>query len=289
MKISESEYKELISAKNTLSTIQTFNAILAKRRRDKNIGLPHQLSEGEASTAITIQKVKFPETGGTYTVYEDKPYWMKGFCDHESMVKIDEIKRNILIGLKFFSNLSKFKKVLFLIFFKKDLEKIFKIWVKQTWVFSEGYFLEEDKWCDMVQEIRRVWPGNRSHELEDIVSLILEFDDAYRYRFQDAFGNFNQEDFKKKPIKELKKFFKYLEDNEQYDKSNYEFRMDLKSKWRILGKIVGLIRFKPDILDDIIKSGSELDLTKVRMSEEDKYWCQGKFGYNWKKHVSNSN
>lgn len=275
------EYEALKQAEATVNTLRTFNSVLAKRRiSDKRmpIGAPQ---EDPDDVPISIQKIVFPQSGGTLTVYKDIPHNMKGFCDQDTVDKVDEIKTSLVIMMHTFRQLTR-RRVLgpiFLLLFRTQLKGTFNFWVESNWNNLSKYLLKDEMYCDMVRELRRVWPAEYA-KLRDIVSMLLEFDDAYRYRIQDAFGVFDQACFRRRPIRELQKFFAHLEEHEETDADN-NCKLGLKSKWRILKKMVGAIRLDIDyfILVRTVLAG--IDIEKVRLSVEDRYWCQRKYGYKW--------
>lgn len=284
VRITKNEYDEMQAALNTVRTLQTFNSILDKRRisfKDPS-SIPQQLSEKQSKSAIEIEKVKFPDSGGTYTVYKDKPYEMKGFNDGETVDKIAEVKKDVILVMQFFRLVSRRRILggLFFLIFRKELEKLFNNWVEQSWHNLQSFLIEDIRYCDFVRELRRCWPeGNE--KLRDIISMVLEFDDAYRYRFQHAFGNFNQKNFIDNPTDEIKKYFDYLYKKEKKPEIMKSFKMNLKDKWSTLGKISFLLKYNKKILNPVYGMFKKINVDKLKMSEEDKYWCQNKVGFNW--------
>ena len=278
--MSKPSQEELQSAWNTVNTIRTFNGIRTKMTGRK-VHQANEISEEKLKGAVSIEKVKFPESGGTFTYYSGLEYPMKGFFDKETVDKVADLKIDIMVALLFFKKVLKRKLLgpIFLLLFRKQIKESFNTWVSVNHTMLKDFLIDEIRYCDFVQEVRRVFPGD--HKTEDLLGMILEFDDAYRYRFQDAFGQFDQVNFNKHPIKELKKFFKYLEDNENILKKGDKWGENLKSKWRMVGLIIPFIVFDRKLFKMVKKFFNELNVEKLKLSPEDRFHSKKKFGYNW--------
>ena len=144
-----------------------------------------------------LRRVEFPVSGGIHTYMDSMEFPYKGFPYFEFVDKMDTLKKiakNLLSGLY------------------HRLKGKSKLWlpllIPSTWFFKilvhtgiyifyrifYRYRLKSIRYCDAVREIYRAFnykSGNKkvdelSEMVRDVVCMILEFDNAYRYRFQDV-------------------------------------------------------------------------------------------------------
>ena len=124
--------------------------------------------------------------------------------------------------------------------------------------------LKEEHWSTPVKEIRRVLKGFISDRLIDAISLVIEYDSAYRYRLQDTIIELDKELFNNNQFKEIDRMFNILIDRD-YD--------EMQKKWDGIRKLIKTILIiNPKIKKVIAKIIKDLDINKVKMSKEDIYW-----------------
>ena len=106
---------------------------------------------------------------------------------------------------------------------------------------------------------------------------VLEYDNAYRFRFQDVFQEVDKEKLEQDPQKEIERLFSILLTRENTER--------MASKWRILRKIIRLIfRFQifkecKDIKKFIIYFMMELPRNVISMDESDRYYSADRNSY----------
>lgn len=190
-----------------------------------------------------LNRVEFPEKGGvlTYMDGHDQPY--KGFPFYDFVDKIDVIKkvsRAMLSGL--YHSLKGKPKIFYvafipLVFIAKN------IFVAVVYVFAKlvkRVLVKSNIYCDAVRELHRVFTQERYREdektrelrlmLRDVVCMILEFDNAYRYRFQDILAEINQTKVKTHTVQELSRLLTLM--------SEREITEDIKNTWILVGLFV---------------------------------------------------
>lgn len=96
--------------------------------------------------------------------------------------------------------------------------------------------------------------------------LILEFDDAYRFRLQDLLGELNKQNLILNPRKELKRLIDLGIQREHWEGVQGKFK-----SWK---KLINLIPKK--ILNKIVLVLLELDMDKVKLDESDMDWAVDK-------------
>jgi hypothetical protein len=132
-------------------------------------------------------------------------------------------------------------------------------------------------YCDMVREIRRVAleiagddPVNR--KFVDVLSMILEFDDAYRYRLQDGFGEINKNAIKANPAAELTRVFELMQNRGE----------GTGEKFGHFAKLIPIALKLKDVRSLINRFFEEADLKKLSLDEVDWYRCLFWGGYAFK-------
>lgn len=178
-----------------------------------------------------VREIRLPKEGGIYTVFEGMPP-RKGFPINESVDAADHAKKAIMSILKT-------PMILLLPFcWKKFLREIAKI--------VAPHRLKPERYCTSVREVYRVI---KNENLRDVACVVLEFDSAYRYRFQDAYNG------------SLFGMFLTLYNREK-DKR-------LKKYWRLGLWVSPFLRLK-------------LDVEKTRLDEDDLFHAKKKLkNYDW--------
>lgn len=122
-----------------------------------------------------------------------------------------------------------------------------------------------------VREIHRAWtkvaPGVNSERLRDILVLILQEDDGYRYRVQ--FMALWVPLIRLNPVKILEKALERVEHAEVVD--------DMKERIRLLR--AGILTFlqDPDIKDCFIKFFKEVKWKKIKITESERFHLRSKY------------
>ena len=128
-----------------------------------------------------------------------------------------------------------------------------------------------NKMAPAVKEIHRAWMKTASSEkivkLGKILTFILQEDDGYRYRVQWLAGWVPW--IKWNPIKILEKGLILVE--------HAEVVRDMKERIKLLRTILMLALSDPAIKRSFIAFFKEVDWSKVKLSEGDKYHFRGKY------------
>ncbi len=237
-----------------------------------------------------LTHVELPETGGVLTYMEgyDEPY--KGFPFHEFVDKIDTIKklsRGVLSSL--FHDVKK----------RNKLQVVLLVLV--PWLFNDllkgtiyafhriiiRFKIKELRYCDAVREVYRAMSVGFPEEtveskeirerVRDLLCMVLENDNAYRFRFQDIIVELDEVSLKKNLSRELIRLLKIMQSREK--------GQDVKDTWTLLTTFLPMYLFvNKKVKKEIVRVLSELDLEKVRLSKEDIYYCKPRkdysFGFN---------
>ena len=235
-----------------------------------------------------LTKVEFPEEGGVLTYMSNHPFPYRGFPYFEFVEKIDLIKkisRGTLSGLYHsIKHRNKLRLLLMfpLVFMARDListaTRTFHRMIERSRIKSNRY-------CTAVRAIYKAFDTPRANEdlgtlelrlmLKDIVCTILEFDNAYRFRFQDVIVELDKEGLKKNTVKELLRLMDVMSSREQ--------TQEVKDTWRLL--VMGIkyyLRFDRKLQRMIADILSNLDLEQVKLLPEDMHFAGQRKDYKCK-------
>lgn len=113
-------------------------------------------------------------------------------------------------------------------------------------------------------------------KLIEFICLFLEFDNAYRFRIQDVFGEIDKVGVMKSISKEFNRIMRigiYRENKE----------IGITYKWKFLKVFITLVLFfDKDIRYYVKELFLELNLEQVKLDEDDWYFCLNRIGYDFK-------
>lgn len=232
-----------------------------------------------------LTHVEMPETGGVLTYMEgyDEPY--KGFPFHEFVDKIDTIKklsRGVLSSL--FHDVKKRNKlqVALLVLVPWLFNDLLKGTIYAFHRIIIRFKIKELRYCDAVREVYRAmserFPEETVESVEirervrDLLCMVLENDNAYRFRFQDIIVELDKEALRKNPSKELVRLLSVMQTREK--------GQDVADTWTLLKTFLPMYLFvNTKVKKEIVRLLSGLDLEKVRLSKEDIYYCKPRKDY----------
>lgn len=231
-----------------------------------------------------LQRVEMRDGILTYMDNHDYPY--RGFPFHEFVEKIDLIKkvcRQIQSGMYHSLKDRSSLELKLLIPLIPTLGKyIFYAFTYAFYRLIERSRIKTKYFSKAVREIHRACSVNRLNETErvaelrkmlrDIECMILEFDNAYRYRAQDILVEFNKEALKKNPIDELIRVLDLMVER--------EIRQEVKDTWTLLKMFVKhYMRYEPEIRNLIVDVICEMDMERIKLTIEDKYFAEHRDDY----------
>ena len=236
-----------------------------------------------------LTQVVFPDSGGVLTFMDGYEHPYKGFPYHEFVDKIDTIKkisRGFLSGIY---HAMKGKNKLQLIFFLPTLWALKDAAYVFIFAFHriiDRFKMKTLRYSDSVREIHRAFSfsvkGENARQTElrekfrDLLCMVLEFDNAYRFRFQDIIPELDKTKLKRNPSKELLRLLNIL--------VSRELTQEVKDTWFLLRLAIRFYLFVDRDMKRILQTCLfELDLEKIALSVEDRHFCDKrkdyKFGY----------
>lgn len=224
-------YKNL--NKKKMNNQPTTNAEVAMPKRDsfeyKYQNTIDAYHLGEGNTFPIAEDVKYPPEGGIYVYYKGMPFPKKGFPYPEAVWHNDILKRVTLTIAKTFANKYMLVPLSLIVlmpwFMKKSiLEGVLSNFVRiGEWLFM-GDFLKADRYSNPARGLRKMLTDmcmylhldQRTVEFFPlIVSNMLEYDDAYRYRFQDLMTEASRQALMERPLREVLRIIKIGKEREQ--------------------------------------------------------------------------
>lgn len=257
---------------------------LVRRKQYKKKDPFHAPSNDEPRN---IYEIKLPKEGGILTYHTGHPHPYKGFPIAEAVNKVN-IAKSLLMGcirgFKAMFLAGRVKTLVMFLFFARQWEAPLAALMQAVWKPLRPYLLEKNRYCQAVREVQRVLaltmagvePDARRvmlKRVKDIILLILEYDDAYRFRFQHVIGQLDREAFAKDPIREL---IHLVELGIACENSSRVIET-----WRMFKLMLRFVRFHPALKKKLVFFFTHLDIEEVKLSEEDWYYAKFKPDYRW--------
>lgn len=244
--------------------------MLAVAREMKEV--PELPSEAPKDVSALL-KVEFPPEGGALTYIEghEEPY--KGYPFYEFVDKIDTLKKMGRGTLSYLFHALKKKS-------KLQLATVLLV----PWLFSAlagaavyaahrvvvRFRFKSHRYCTAMRELWRAFGKNE--RLRDIVCMVLENDNAYRYRFQDIIVELDKVSLRKNPGREIVRLLNVLQSRETHE--------DLVDTWTLLKTFIPPFLFiNRRIRSEVVRVLTDLDLEKVALSKEDKWYATPRKDY----------
>lgn len=231
-----------------------------------------------------LTRVEFPPAGGVLTFMDGYDHPFKGYPIGDLVERIDLVKKVMRNLLSATYHKAKKHKVRFLFSLLFSFQAAY-ILLYTAYRIIDRFKIKRERYCDAVRELHRAFSKEFYGESEDmratrfmardVICMVLEFDNAYRFRFQDIFSELDTEAVKKHPSKELRRLLTLMQSRER--------TQEIRDTWTLLKYFLPLLLLKRSIKRNVIGVLAELDTEKVRLAEEDKVFCEArkdyKFGY----------
>lgn len=229
----------------------------------------------EKSPVYLIEKMELVENFGMCITYKNVPYVKKGFPTPEALYAINQVKKLILEFLKLCKNPFFLIGILFtdknklLQSFNVVFDKIFgNQAIKEQFMCRSAFYLA--KFVHSATKRLGV-DESTAKQFSLNIAQIIEYDDAYRYRFQDLMKELDVGKIKISPRKELQRIFEILLTRSSKDDGSGRT------------KIVYLVAFLKIYVIFFKKTIEEIEIIKnCQPDSHDTYWmCLRNDGYNY--------
>lgn len=154
-----------------------------------------------------------------------------------------------------------FQRIVTVLALKWNFE-VFPNWFER--MSKMGHFLLKDEYyCKPVKELRRILKGKIDERVLDAMTLVLEYDSAYRFMLQDILPILDKEKFDKEPIKELQRLFDiFISRNDGGEQKMINIFKFIKFYLKVNRKLLKQVK-------EIVK---DLNLEEIYPTREDRYW-----------------
>lgn len=234
-----------------------------------------------------LLKVEFPEAGGILTYMGKHEYPFKGFPYFEFVDKIDYIKKSLRGTLSSFFHSLKARPKWQLIFLASVPWLFGDFMQSQLYTYHrmvERFRIKPERYCDAIRELHRSMSTEREEllskrenriRLRDLACMFLEFDNAYRFRFQDIIVELDKEALSANAVKEILRLTELMISREQ--------TQEIKDTWSLLKfYLPWYLRFNSELRESITFVLTELNLQAVALSIEDEHYCKERKDYKFK-------
>ncbi len=152
-----------------------------------------------------------------------------------------------------------------------------EFFINWLWYGLQDLYADVNFYGQPVRELYRVLDG----KLRDIICAVLEYDTAYRYRFQDIVGELNKENFKKSPFKEIERLADIARGRECQEHDDKQV-LGLLKLIKFVPVFIWYLRINRKLLKKIQEVVEKLDINEVKLSVEDTYWTNQYKDYNFR-------
>lgn len=234
-----------------------------------NARKPHRMTPESMATAqdrLDVERVALAKDKTLRMYIKGAKEPIRMYPDINSVWFTAYYKRFIPLILHQLEGMGWIKRIITLLAIKYNYEIAIK-WLEHIFSTYQGT-LKEEHYSQPVKEIRRVLRGEMNETLMDAITLVIEYDSGYRYRFQDIIAELNVSHLYNEYItEELQRLLDILTYREGLGK------IDPASKWQKLKRLLPIIFFLyPKLKKKIVKILSEINIDEVRFDKSDIYW-----------------
>ena len=243
--------------------------------------LPSEVPRDQSS----LEKVEFPPEGGVLTYMSNHTHPYRGFPFFEFVEKIDVIKKVSRASISGFYHAVKRRSPLVLITLIPTMwmfKDVFYAMVYTFYRIVERFRVKPIRYSKAVREMYRAFSVYREGEKErtyelrtmmrDLCCMLMEFDNAYRFRAQDLIPEIDPVRIKTHTVQELKRIFDIA--------ITRETTQEVKDTWKLCKMVVGwFLRFDGELkrmCGDVL---SQLNATEAGLTPEDRHYCEKRTDY----------
>ena len=109
--------------------------------------------------------------------------------------------------------------------------------------------------------------------MRDLLCMHLEFDNAYRFRFQDVIVELDKCNLEKDPLKEILRILNIMSDREKFQ--------EVKDTWTLTKTMIEYLKYSKEIKSIIISFLNNLNTDKCKLDARDIPFCVTREDYNF--------
>jgi hypothetical protein len=163
------------------------------------------------------------------------------------------------------------------------IKRIFYIELYMFYRFIDRFRLKPNRYCQAIREVYRCFslPNDKIKALtwekrmmlRDLVCMVLEFDNAYRFRVQDLVEELDKQAFERNPIKELRRLMNIG--------ASRENNQEVRDFWTLMKMSLNYLYLDREIKKVMVQVISNLNIEQVKLTIEDKHYCFPRKDYNF--------
>lgn len=208
---------------------------------------------------ITFLMEKIEYTDGIKVFYKEAQFPRSGFPTPEAIDAINKVKRLLVNSIK----LNKIS--LFSVFVLNKNKNLIEWFNNVAYEIMYPFIIKDEFLTKPAREIKNIL-SPIDEKLATILAHLVEYDDAYRYRFQDIFSEINLISYSYNPLRELGRVLNIAKDRDLQGVYN---------KYINIYKVLKVLSYIPAYKKKINNILLEIYLPNMRFSESDWYWvCQ---------------
>lgn len=248
-------YSDFIPTWKMQIVMERQQELLKKIRRPYKHTPPSIESIQKSEDSATIKDYKIVEDGTVRMYLNELEEPVRLIPNQEVLKTITIYKRLFLQVAENFKRQNAFSKLITLLSLQIN-RNVFPDWIEYIFDLNP-ILLKEEHYSQPVKEIRRVLKGTIDQRIIDAITSILEFDNAYRFRIQDALMSIDKSKSTKKNIDSI---FNTL------ISGDYE---SMREKWGKFKPIISVLILIPNIRKKIDKFFKEINLEEIKFTKED--------------------
>lgn len=230
--------------------------------------LTDHLVKGSPQVTFEIDRVEYPESGGIFVYLKGLKFPTKGFPTPEAVYSVNLVKRSMVGHVKFLAK----NPLVALMFLRR---KVLRDFLNEFCSFAEidinPWMLKENRYSRGAREIRKfvrvfieeIGITGFGDRLGLIAGHVLEFDNAYMFRFLDVMSMAIRENLLKDPVAEIEKLFKIFAEREH--------GVAVSEKAKAFRYLVKFLFYIPKVRKAFVKAVQETELSNMQMDEADRY------------------
>lgn len=289
------EIKELLGCYQIVNSLRGLQDLQNTARENPTIvKQTTQKTGGEG-----VDRIEFSPVGGRYTYIKGYPRPYRG-CPHNEIVQqIDFIKKVIKFTLEGIGRSYKGWKKILLPFHIFGIIKALESFIYSLYFFGDQERLKLIMYSQPIREMHRIFDNEIKAEKDekerkklvvqrDLVCLLMEYDNAYRFRAQDILSELDKEHLKKSFLGEMYRLCTLIVFRERYrviGRKKFlwftitKYRDVKKKMWFLKWLILGYLFINRGLAKKVKRMLLDMNIDEVKLNEDDKCYCRPRMDY----------
>ena len=235
----------------------------------------------EGNDFFPLKGFDFPKGGGVLVYWDGLPFPTKVFPYKETVEKIDDAKKVTMACVRSYTGALKVHPILVIIgsfLLRKQLEITALNLLQEISQILRDVENEPKMYSPVGRELYRVFAlkeGKVRNQVRELFCHTVDYDDFYRYLFQDVIVKLDKERLKKNTVKEIQHLISII------DQKCIEPSGTMSGKWRRLHLVAYYLYFNKKLRREVRDFLLSLDLKKMKMDKIDIIHATKKLDVKW--------